>query len=366
MISCLVGWPICFSKILSFSAGGSVRFSREGLDRSIRMILFAGIIIGSVGVPLAWSQPQLASLPGKKEITEITLKNLSPPYKDYDYFRGSEKYPFRFNTTSFDVINAWWLAEASTLAYADEDFVRSRFREAGLPEVAFFEKEGTECYVASNDRFAIVAFRGSEIARKREKADLSGMVADLKTDMDIRLTDWEQGGKVHRGFKEALDEVWPDLLPHIRKIQEKGCKIWVTGHSLGGALATLFAGRFGIIQGVYTFGAPRVGNEGFKENLDVEIYRFVNNHDIVPRVPPPGVYVHVGNLKFIDSDGILRDTMIEKERPDNPPRDETDGQENSSQPKRKSSGGFVPAAFRDHVPLLYTIHLWNSIIESRL
>jgi putative lipase involved disintegration of autophagic bodies len=82
------------------------------------------------------------------------------------------------------------------------------------------------------------------------------MVADLKADVDIRLSDWQQGGKVHRGFKEALDEVWPDLLPYIRKLAEKGCKIWVTAHSLGGALAILCGGRYGNAQGVYTFGSP--------------------------------------------------------------------------------------------------------------
>jgi len=329
------------------------------------MVFSAGVVAGSIGISMAGDTPGRASLPAKKEIPEITLENLSPPFKDYDYFQGGERFPFRFNITSFDGINAWWLAEASTLAYADEDFVRSRFREAGLPEVTFFEKEGTECYVANNDRFAIVAFRGSELSRKKEKADLNVVVADLRTDMDFRLTDWEQGGKVHRGFKEALDEVWPDLLPHVRKIQEKGCKIWVTGHSLGGALATLFAGRYGNVQGVYTFGSPRVGNEVFKEHFEVGMYRFVNNRDIVPRLPPPGAYVHVGTLKFIDRDGILKDTMIENERPDHSSRDETDGQEQSSQTKRKSSGGFVPAAFRNHVPLLYAIHLWNNIIESR-
>lgn len=338
---------------------------REGVHPSIRILLFAGIIAGSISLSLAQGRAQQAFLPGKKDIPEITLENLSPPFKDYEYFRGSEKYPFRFNTASFDGINAWWLAEASTLAYADEDFVRSRFREAGLPEVTFFKEEGTECYVANNDRFAIVVFRGSEITRKREKSDLNEMVADLKTDMDFRLTDWEQGGKVHRGFKEALEEVWPDLLPHISKIQEKGCKIWVTGHSLGGALATLFAGRYGNVRGVYTFGSPRVGNEVFKEHLGVEIYRFVNNHDIVPRLPPPGVYVHVGKLKFIDRDGVVRDTTIENEVPENPPGDERYGQGNAGQPRQKSFGGYVPAAFRDHVPLLYTIHLWNNIIESR-
>jgi len=331
----------------------------------IRVIFFAGFILGSIGAFLAQSEAQQVSQSEKKEIPKITFKNLSPPYKDYDYFKDSKKYVFQFNATSFNIINAWWLAEVSTLVYAGEDFVRSRFEGAGLPEVKLFDKQSTQCYVANNDEFAIVAFRGSEIWKKRESFDLNEVVADLKTNIDIRLTDWEQGGKVHRGFKKALDEVWFDLLPRIRKLHDKGCKIWTTGHSLGAALATLFANRYGNVQGVYTFGSPRVGNDDFREHINEKIYRIVNNADIVPRVPPRGAYVHVGELKFIDSDGIVGDTMIENEPAVNQPREETYGRENTHQPQKNSFAGFVPAVARDHVPLLYAIHLWNNIIENR-
>ena len=328
-------------------------------------MLLAGIMLGSISTPLAAWEVQPGSQTGKKEVPAITFKNLSPPYKHYDYFQGAKKYGFQFDATSFTLVNAWWLAEASTLVYADEDFVRSRFRQAGLPEVKFFENQSTQCYVANNDQFAIVAFRGSEIWKKKDKADLSAVVADLKTNIDIWLTDWEQGGKVHRGFKEALDEVWPDLQPYIRKLQDQGRKIWITGHSLGAALATLCVGRYGDVQGVYTFGSPRVGNSAFKENLEAEIYRIVNNEDIVPRVPPPGLYVHVGELKFIDRNGIIRNEEDEMAQSvDEPPYDTPDWQ-NDSQPNKNSVAGFIPAAFRDHVPFLYAIHLWNTIIESK-
>jgi hypothetical protein len=322
-------------------------------------------MLGSISVSCAQTQIQTVSQHGKREIPKITFKNLSPPYEDYDYFQESKRYVFQFNATSFNLINAWWLAEASTLVYSGEGFVRSRFRKAGLPEVKLFDKQSTQCYVANNDKFAIVAFRGSEIWKKKEKFDLKKVIADLMADVDIWLTDWEQGGKVHRGFKKALDEVWFDLLPHIRKLYDKGCKIWITGHSLGGALATLSASRYGIAQGVYTFGSPRVGNEAFKEKFDVKIYRIVNNDDIVAHVPPKGLYVHVGELKFIDGNEIIRDTMIENEPPTYLPVDETYGQSNSDQSKNNSFEGFVPAVARDHVPLLYAIHLWNNIIENR-
>lgn len=329
-----------------------------------RVILFAGIVLSSASVSLAQSQAQPVSQPGKKEIPKITFKNLSPPYENYAYFQESKKYDFQHSATSFSLINAWWLAEASTLVYSGEDFVRSRFGDAGLPEVKFFDKQSTQCYVANNDKFAIVAFRGSEFWKKNEKSDLKKMIADLTANIDIWLTDWKPGGKVHRGFKEALDEAWPDLLPHIKKLQDKGCKIWITGHSLGAALATLCAGRYGNVQGVYTFGSPRVGNEVFKENFHLKLYRFVNNDDIVTRVPPRGAYVHVGQLKFIDEDGIIQDTMIENDRPVNLPVDETNGQSDSDRPKNNSFKGFVPAGIRDHVPLLYAIHLWNNIIKD--
>jgi triacylglycerol lipase len=309
--------------------------------------------------PLAMPQPK------KKEIPRITFKNLSPPYKDYDYLQGYQEYPFQVKATSFSLINAWWLAEASTLVYADEDFVRARFNNAGLPEVRFFDKQSTQCFVANNDQFAIVAFRGSEIWKKKGKFDWDKVVADFKADVDIRLTDWPQGGKVHRGFKEALEEVWLDLLPYIRQLDSKGCKIWMTGHSLGAALATLCAGRYGNVQAVYTIGSPRVGNDVFKEQYGVNTYRIVNNDDIVARVPPPGAYRHVGELKFIDSGGTIWNHMIEREYPVKKRPDEKYGQKNTNPQKKNSFAGFVPAAFRDHVPLLYAIYLWNTIIDKQ-
>ena len=68
----------------------------------------------------------------------------------------------------------------------------------------------------------------------------------------------------------------------------------MTGNSLGAALATLAADRYGNVQGVYTFGSPKVGNDVFKEKFIVKTYSIVNNKDIVTRVPPPGIYKHVG------------------------------------------------------------------------
>jgi predicted lipase len=68
------------------------------------------------------------------------------------------------------------------------------------------------------------------------------------------------------------------------------------GHSLGAALATLAADRLPDVQGLYTFGSPRVGDKGFQAHFRVKAYRLVNGKDIVPTVPGEGPFRHVGEL----------------------------------------------------------------------
>ena len=329
-----------------------------------RLIFVAVFMAGSYTNVSAKDEPNMAPIQRQKPIPKITLKNISPPFIDHDYYRDYKEFAFDFNATSFNLINAWWLAEASTLVYADENFVRRQFTRVGLKEVIFFDQQSTQCFVASNEKFAIIAFRGSEIWKRKEKFDFKKTFADLKADVDIRLTDWPQGGKVHRGFKKALDEVWHDLLVQIKWLDKNGRKIWMTGHSLGAALATLAADRYGKVQGVYTYGSPRVGDDTFKENFDVKAYRIVNNKDIVAQVPPPVKYKHVGEIKFIDGDGNIHDQVMENGRMDNQPRDELYGQENSNQRKKSQGLSIIPPSFRDHVPLLYAIHLWNNVVSK--
>ncbi|MBE9544694.1 MAG: hypothetical protein IMF02_09405, partial [Proteobacteria bacterium] len=51
----------------------------------------------------------------KKELVAITVDDLAPPYKDYEFFKDGDKLPFRYQANIFDMVNAWWLIEASTL-----------------------------------------------------------------------------------------------------------------------------------------------------------------------------------------------------------------------------------------------------------
>jgi triacylglycerol lipase len=67
----------------------------------------------------------------KDVLPEVSWEKIAPPYLDYDYFNGVKIHPFRYRANMFDMVNAWWLIEASILAYAEEDFASPIFHLQG-------------------------------------------------------------------------------------------------------------------------------------------------------------------------------------------------------------------------------------------
>jgi triacylglycerol lipase len=290
-------------------------------------------------------------------LPEITLDAISPPFPNYRYFQGADTYKFQPQASAFDMVNAWWLIEASTLAYAEEDFARPVFQKVGLTDIKFFTGDSTQRFVANNDYFVIVVFRGTEIRRRPEESGfhIHNIIADFKTDADIILTDWDQDRKVYRGFKNALDEVWEkqELIEYMKSKDTPNRTIWFTGHSLGATLATLAADRYdGKIQGLYTYGSPYVGNNDFVKYFRISAYRFVNNNDIVTNWPPLSWYGHVGKLKFIDGNGIIHD---------NSSGGEVLEIANATGQIRHGFAHLIPDFIVDHVPILYATYIWNNI-----
>ena len=83
-------------------------------------------------------------------------------------------------------------------------------------------------------------------------------------------------GLVHFGFAQALDKVYDKIIDQIDRLDTTGLKIICTGHSLGAALATIFASRYDA-KYLYTFGSPRVGNKDFVKEMNndkIIHYRF--------------------------------------------------------------------------------------------
>jgi len=115
------------------------------------------------------------------------------------------------------------------------------------------------------------------------------------------------------GFKQALDKIWPKIEKTIINCKSKR-DVYFTGHSLGGAMATLAAVRCSRLHntpqpsGLYTFGSPKVGNRAFAsfaKELCIPGARWVNNVDIVTRVPfwP---YVHIGAYQYMNHNGWMK------------------------------------------------------------
>jgi triacylglycerol lipase len=313
----------------------------------------------------------------QKPIPPNTLDNTIPPNKSYVYFEGCHNNPFRHASNNFEMINAWWLAEAAFLAYAEPPFAKLRFQNAGLPEVEFFSGESTQCYVAHNDNFVIVAFRGSEL-REREgtnSRDIRYIISDWWIDLSADLVDSGQGGSVHRGFKIALDELWN---PQDRAGEEKALKtyldsissadgrqrsVWFTGHSLGAALATLAARRYADVAGLCTYGSPRVGDRAFANGFRINVYRFVNNDDVVTKIPLPGSYRHIGNLKYIDNEGIILDDPNLWMRLKDNFRKMVKNTFNLGLLRIRKE--LPQNSLTDHAPIYYALRIWNDYDRAR-
>ncbi len=171
------------------------------------------------------------------------------------------------------MVNAWWLAEAALLAYADKVFISETFKAAGLTNAGFivrtFEKKSTQCFVAHNDKLMMLVFRGTELD------NFLGSVMDWATNFKFIPVDDGAGGLIHQGFHDGFFLVWDKVKSYLKSITNNGSAkrpLWITGHSMGAALATLAADkavREGLdnVKGVYTFGSPRVGDSGFKDRF---------------------------------------------------------------------------------------------------
>lgn len=208
--------------------------------------------------------------------------------------------------TAYSETGAWWLAELSRLVYrdgrADGAAGLERFlAPVGLRQRRFFRRRSTQCALIEP---RIEAAAGPAVLSFRGTDGLHDWLTNLRT----ALQEWPAGGSVHAGFQRALDDVWPQLEPELEELGDR--PVLYTGHSLGGALATLAASRRAARTGgaggplaVYTFGGPRVGDEGFGETLaGVRLYRVVNRGDWFAGLPPESRWLrfcHVGEPRPI-------------------------------------------------------------------
>ena len=200
------------------------------------------------------------------------------------------------STDASHLANALILAQAAMAAYGDTTALVNH----GFTEMQTFAHEDTHTsgLVTCDEANVILAFRGTQ------------RLPNWMTSANVRLLA-AFGGNVHQGFAHAWAMVRVPVTALLDRCHTPSRRLWITGHSLGGALATLsaedFHGEGRAVQQVVTFGAPRVGDTVFAAKYAIPTIRFVNYQDPVPWVPPH--LIHVGQEWHFLPDGRLVQRM---------------------------------------------------------
>lgn len=180
----------------------------------------------------------------------------------------------------------------------------------------------------------VVAFRGT--LAPKAPTTISILLDWLQNFMAVPETTAEFPGRVHTGFRAGVMSLWPGVLPAVQVLAaaHPGARVYVTGHSKGGALASLAAWLLhgqGLQPEVVTFASPNTGNADFAAAYDEVLSqaRYENYLDIVPFVPPASEWVEllsriprigklfsqaeawnyraVGSLRYIQKNGAVID-----------------------------------------------------------
>ncbi len=171
-------------------------------------------------------------------------------------------------------------AKISQITYDDPKESQKKFKDIGFDIVEFFDVGGAQAYFLKSTRLnvwsgCVLSFRGTS-----EKSDIK---SDLTSGKNFEINNNGFAvGKIHVGFKHEINKLWEKISKSLHDVSN----VYITGHSLGAAMATIAASRLQTkALSLITFGSPRVGDKTFVDNLKVPHYRVQNNCDDVTKVP---------------------------------------------------------------------------------
>ena len=219
----------------------------------------------------------------------------------------------------------WVLSQMSHTAYFCEEKIKKTLSPYVMtgsngkklsPEIHFYENKPSQAFLIiwAEIKTAILAFRGTEVGEFR----------DLINDANIKQVAIDENNDVfvHQGFKNALDKIWNEekepnsnILGDLKKLPS-GTEIWVTGHSLGAAMATVASLRYKFKE-VVTFGEPVTGRNFSSIAKDIKHTRYVNDEDPVTlQGNDPLTKAALCKLKFEHPKYSIRKWYYAPENPD--------------------------------------------------
>ena len=184
-------------------------------------------------------------------------------------------------------------------AYKDDN--SKIFADLGFPTYKFLDNDGAQGHLAANNTEIIITCRGTQPTQ----------INDLTADLDT-IPKRHGNGWVHSGFRREARKLLDDILSFVATNNKyKAKNIYITGHSLGAAMALYitqeleWAGYNPTI--LFTYGQPRLGNHDYVADISTRHYRFVNCNDMVTHVPPSALlFKHHGHLCYINYYGNVR------------------------------------------------------------
>lgn len=194
------------------------------------------------------------------------------------------------------------LAELCQQAYQPQGDVHLPGNSLQLSKFVYDDRTDATAIVAVSEMHIFVAIKGSST------------VKDFLTDASILKKDYlfgEKGKvKIHSGFLEDFVALRNEIRMTVAMLlaAQPTRELWITGHSLGAAIACLVAtdlATSGMHPAIYTFGCPRIGNRAFAKlfnKLVPHSFRVAHDMDIVTRVPKL-FYWHVNRLFHMNEAG---------------------------------------------------------------
>lgn len=208
--------------------------------------------------------------------------------------------------------NAYWMANFSRLVYwhskgdskPDDAMILDELNkhDQRFISVTGYDKNGSQAMLVVHKNFMAMVFRGTD-----ELIDWLNNIKLTKVDAEC--------GTFHGGFFDAFNEIWSELRADYLELQsEQERPLFITGHSLGGALAGITAAHCLFYNypfvSVYTFGQPRAlmvdSIPSFNAACGDHYFRFQRHYDLVGYIPTSIAHFgHVGQCIYIDAKGNL-------------------------------------------------------------